>query len=297
MYESRSAGPQVEFWENSMKDLLTEPARKTSLFGGKISVPVDMAELRSQYEHARPFPHVVIDNLIDTVLLEQVVAQMPSMVEKNWVHEDDEHLEKFNLRSAVELPGAGFDLASMLHSANFLYFLSELTGIENLLPDPYLQGSGYHVVPRGGHFDIHSDRNVAYATGLTRRLAMIIYLNKDWKHEYGEQLELWNSDASRCEAVVEPEFNKTVIFQVADPNYHGLPSPVACPAGSSRNSFAVYYHTVGVEGKRDFTPHSSLYAPNSHKRAKLTFSGLLKDMTPPMLLRSMKKMRRKGKHD
>ncbi len=211
--------------------------------------------MRAQYLAAKPFPHVVFDNLIDPGLLDQVVAQMPSMVEKNWVHEDDEHLEKFNLRSAVELRGAGFDLAAMVHSANFLYFLSELTGIQHLLPDPYLQGSGYHVVPRGGHFDIHTDRNVAYATGLTRRLAMIIYLNKEWKHEYGGQLELWNSDASQCEAVIEPEFNKTVIFQVADPNYHGLPNTVACPPGRSRNSFAVYYHTVGMEGQRDLTPH------------------------------------------
>lgn len=268
-------------------------AQMTSVFGGKINLPDNLQEMRAQYLAAKPFPHVVFDNLIDPGLLDQVVAQMPSMVEKNWVHEDDEHLEKFNLRSAVELRGAGFDLAAMVHSANFLYFLSELTGIQHLLPDPYLQGSGYHVVPRGGHFDIHTDRNVAYATGLTRRLAMIIYLNKEWKHEYGGQLELWNSDASQCEAVIEPEFNKTVIFQVADPNYHGLPNTVACPPGRSRNSFAVYYHTVGMEGQRDLTPHSSLYAPNSHKRAKMTFSKLMKDMTPPIILRNVKKLRRK----
>lgn len=268
--------------------------QKTSVFGGKLYLPSNVQELRAEYENAKPFPHLVLDGLVDPGLLDAVAEQMPSMEEKNWVHEDDEHLDKFNLRSAVELPRPGFDLAAMLHSANFLYFLSELTGIENLLPDPYLQGSGYHVVPRGGHFDVHSDRNVAYATGLTRRLAMIIYLNKDWKHEYGGQLELWNSDASQCETVIEPEFNKAVIFQVADPNYHGLPSTVACPPGRSRNSFAVYYHTVGNEGQRDFTPHSSLYAPNSHQRTKMTFSGLLKDITPPIVLRKLKKIRKKS---
>jgi Rps23 Pro-64 3,4-dihydroxylase Tpa1-like proline 4-hydroxylase len=91
-----------------------------------------------------------------------------------------------------------------------------------LLPDPYLQGAGFHIVPNGGKFDVHVDRNTAYDTGLIRRLALIIYLNKDWAPEYGGQLELWNSDASRREVSIVPSFNRTVIFELTEESFHGV---------------------------------------------------------------------------
>ena len=60
-------------------------AQMTSVFGGKINLPDNLQEMRAQYLAAKPFPHVVFDDLIDPGLLDQVVAQMPSMVEKNSV--------------------------------------------------------------------------------------------------------------------------------------------------------------------------------------------------------------------
>jgi hypothetical protein len=116
-------------------------------------------------------------------------------------------------------------------------------------------------MPPGGKFDVHADRNMAYETGLTRHLSLITYLNKSWKHEYGGQFELWNHDGSRREAVVEPLFNRTVIFEIADQNFHGVPSPIASPGGRCRTSFVVYYHTAQGQSA---APHSSVF-PNSRK--------------------------------
>ena len=42
-----------------------------------------------------------------------------------------------------------------LNSAPFLEFLETLTGIEGLIPDPYLAGGGLHKIPRGGKLGIH----------------------------------------------------------------------------------------------------------------------------------------------
>lgn len=255
-----------------------------------ISLPDSVERLGASYKKAKPFAYVVLDNLFPNQLLDSLVAEMPSLEGEKWVREDDEHLVKFNLRSAVHLGDAGFRLISFLHSAAFLYFLSELTGIWDLLPDPYLQGSGYHVMPFGGKFDVHCDRNTAYTTGLTRRLSLNIYLNKDWEHEYGGQLELWNRDASQCEAVVEPLFNRAIIFEIADGNFHGIPAPVACPRGRSRNSFAVYYHTVGISGHEKVAAHGSLYAPSIYQRKSRTMRDLGRDFIPPIVRRTLKKL-------
>lgn len=265
-----------------------------SVLKDKISLPDTPENLGHAYKTAKPFPHLIIDNMFPSSQLDKLAAEMRPLTTDHWVHEDSEHLKKINLRSAVDLGEHGFQHTSFLHSAGFLYFLSELTGIWELLPDPYLQGAGYHIIPQGGKFDVHVDRNTAYETGLNRRITLITYLNKSWEHEYGGQLELWNADGSRCEVVVEPIFNRTIIFEIADNNYHGVPKPVAAPRGRSRNSFAVYYHTAAGKNQKDFTPHGSLYAPSFYSSDKnvSTFRRTVKDLTPPILVRGFRRLQK-----
>jgi hypothetical protein len=245
----------------------------------------------SNYRSAKPFPHLALENLFSKRLLERVVDEMLPVRDSNWVRHDDDQIRQFNLRSALDLGRAGSQLVAFLHSAGFLYFLSEVTGIWELLPDPYLQGAGYHRIPRGGKFDVHVDRNIAYSTGLVRRVSLLIYLNKDWKHEYGGQLELWSKDGNRREVVIEPIFNRTVIFEIADENYHGVPSVVRCPKGRSRNCFVAYYHTVESPGIKKIMPHTSIYAPIRYGQRPSRLRQLAKDLTPPLVARAVRKFR------
>lgn len=260
-----------------------------SVLHEKLNVPEDLSVLAERYKSAKPFPHIVFDNLFPNELLDSLVEEMPSIDKEKWVESDDEHLTKFNLRSAVELGETGYRLSSFLHSAAFLYFLSEITGIFQLLPDPYLQASGYHILPRGAKFDVHADRNTAYETGLTRRLSLITYLNKSWPHEYGGQLELWNADGSRCEAVIEPVFNRTVIFEIGDQYFHGVPAQIACPQGRSRNSWVTYYHTAAFGTQA--APHTSIYSPSFYQNRRRKLMEFAKDLTPPLLFRALRKVK------
>jgi hypothetical protein len=251
----------------------------------EIRLTANLNSFRADYRSAKPFPYLVLDHLFSEELLDRVVREMPPPDEENWIQCDDDHLRQFSLRSAVNLGEAGFQLVSFLHSARFLYFLSEVTGIWELLPDPYLQGAGYHLMPRGGKFDVHIDRNTAYSTGLIRRLSLLIYLNKDWKHEYGGQLELWSKDGEQREVIIEPTFNRTTIFEITDENYHGVPSVVRCPKGRSRNCFVAYYHTVESHGIKEVTPHTSVYGPRSYRPRTSILRQLVKALVPPVMLR------------
>jgi hypothetical protein len=260
-----------------------------SLLGSRIKLPEGIDSLQQKYQHASPFPHLVMDNLFPDELMRGVVAEIPPLASENWLHHHDDHQEKFGLRSAADLGEYGTQLASLLHSASFLYFLSEITGIWGLLPDPYLQGGGLHVLPIGAKFDVHIDRKTDYVMGLRRRLALIVYLNEGWKPEYGGQLELWDKHGTRCEVSVEAELNRTVLFEVAEGNYHGNPNVIACPPGQTRNSFIVYYHTVPDDGRMRTDILSSVFAPSSYKK-KFRMRSLVKDLTPPLLLRAMKRV-------
>ncbi len=185
----------------------------------------------------------------------------------------------------MDLGDKGMEFIAFLHSAGFLYFLTEITGIRALLPDPYLSGAGYHMVPAGGRFDIHADRNLDQYSGLQRRLAMLIYLNKGWKPEYSGELELWDQTASKCEKVIEPVFNRTVILEVGDKNFHGV-RPVAEGLGFVRRSFAVYFHTTGNK----IVFHNSLYGPSMYRDKAPLLQRIAREALPPFVSKAFKKI-------
>jgi 2-oxoglutarate-Fe(II)-dependent oxygenase superfamily protein len=268
---------------------MTKTDRTTAVLSSlrcNVSLTKSLDELLEDYRTAQPFPHVVLDNLFSSDTLDSLLEELPPASSPKWVNERHDRMIKSNLRSAVDLSDQSFLFAATLHSASFLYFISEITGIQALLPDPYLSGAGYHVIPSGGKFDVHADRNMDHFSGLERRLAMLVYLNKAWEPQFGGQLELWNQDATRCEKVIEPIFNRTVIFEIADKNFHAV-QPVNDRSGRKRISFAVYYHTVG----RNVAFHSSLFAPEIYQGKGQHIRQAARELLPPVLFRGLKRLK------
>ena len=194
---------------------------------------------RDSYVNAKPFPHVVFDNFFDPALLDHVLREFPAPGAIRWQRFDNAH--EIKLASAAE---ASFGpvtrlLFYHLNSATFLQFLSAVTGIENLIPDPSFEGGGLHQIVRGGKLGVHADFNKHGQYGLDRRLNLLLYLNKDWTEEYGGNLELWDRQMTRCEARVLPIFNRVMVFGTTDFTYHGHPDPLQCPEGMTRRSLAL----------------------------------------------------------
>lgn len=242
--------------------------------------------LRDNYRKAKPFPHLVLDDVFSPELLDRVASERPPFSNDHWVHIEQRGLERVSrMRSALELGNASRELTVLLHSPAFLYLMSELTDVWQLLPDPYLQGGGHAVMQRGGFFQVHSDRSVAYDTGLRRRMALLIFLNKDWRSEYGGRLELWSNDGERCDVAIEPRFNRTVLFEVAFPNYHGVPQPLTCPPDWVRHTFLVYFHTSDFGQGDRVKPHTSQFAPRFYRGRKSILRRLAYQLSPPALTR------------
>jgi hypothetical protein len=256
------------------------------LLDGKLRLPSSIDDIKTAYRNAKPFPHVVLDGLFFESSLDPMLSEIGDMSREQWVNVDHDPRERtVRMRSAAEMREAGAHILGIVHSAAFLYFLTEITGVGQLLPDPYLQGGGFAVMRRGDYFDVHADRSVAYETGLTRRLAMIIYLNKAWQPEYHGELELWSPDGKRAEVSVEPLFNRTILFEVAYPNFHGVPAPLACPSDRTRQSFIVYYHTAGTNQLPGVKPHTTIFAPRFYGTPRATIRSIVREILPPFLRR------------
>ncbi len=258
---------------------------------GKLRLPEDIDRVKDAYRTAKPFSHVVLRDLFLESSLDSLLSEIAEMGRDQWTNVDRNPRERtVRMRSAAEIGAAGEHLLGIVHSAAFLYLLSEITGIGQLLPDPYLQGGGFALMRRGDYFDVHADRNIAYDTGLRRRLAMIIFLNKSWKPEYNGQLELWNPDGKHREVSIEPLFNTTVLFEVAFPNYHGVPAPLACPPDRMRQSFIVYYHTAGAATQGTLKPHTTIFAPLFYGGSNSTMRNIVRQITPPFILKAARKL-------
>jgi Rps23 Pro-64 3,4-dihydroxylase Tpa1-like proline 4-hydroxylase len=167
-----------------------------------------------------------------------------------------------------------------------LGFLQELTGIEGLIPDPYFIGGGLHQIMPGGFLEVHADFNRHTKLKLDRRLNVLLYLNHDWKEEYGGHFELWNKDMSAMVHKILPLFNRMAMFSTTSTSFHGNPTPVACPPGGSRKSIAVYYYTNGRPEEERNEGHDTLFqARNGVAKSRPSrLKGIIRSITPPIIM-------------
>lgn len=216
--------------------------------------------LRRTYASNAPCRHLIFDDFFEPDRLRRLLQEIKAATSKDWVHHSTDNINKFGQRSALTLGEEGTALVSFLHAAPFLYFLSEVTGIWNLLPDPYLHGAGLSVVPKGAKFDVHIDRNADSTIGLVRRLAIMIYLNERWTSEDGGCLELWDPTGTTLVKTIAPTFNRVLLMEITETGYHGI-NTVMEQSGRSRYSFMLYYGTAGSPLGKELGVHSSIYAP------------------------------------
>lgn len=218
--------------------------------------------LADAFQTAQPFRHVVIDGLFRPEFLRQVAGAFYPIDDPRWHRFGDKSRQvKLALQSDYAQPAAVRALIHELNAEPLLRRLAAMTGVQGLVPDPYLEGAGMHQIPPGGKLAVHVDFNKHAIMNLDRRLNLIVYLNEDWDEAYGGHLELWDRGMTQAMQRVAPVFNRMVVFLTDDFSYHGHPDPLACPPGRSRKSVAMYYYTNGrpAEEINDQADHSTLF--------------------------------------
>jgi hypothetical protein len=168
-----------------------------------------------------------------------------------------------------------------------------VTGIDNLIPDPSFEGGGLHQIVPGGKLGVHTDFNKHRDFGLDRRLNLLLYLNKNWKEEYGGHLQLWDKEMTHCEAKVLPIFNRVMIFGTNDFTYHGHPDPLQSPEGMTRKSLALYYFSNGRPAEEITGEHSTIFRARNNDEFRPTFNQklrtIIKDFLPPIITRNLRR--------
>jgi hypothetical protein len=187
----------------------------------------------------------VFDDFVNPQAAKQVLAEFPSVNDSSWINYVHVNERKHGLSDLANFPPTIRSIISELKSVRFLAYLSDLTGIENLIADDGLEGGGLHQSKRGGFLNVHADFTVhPHHRNWLRRVNLLIYLNNNWEESYGSHLELWSKDMTGCVQRITPVFNRCVIFNTDADSFHGHPDKLDCPADVTRKSIALYYYTV-----------------------------------------------------
>ncbi|MGB1248134.1 MAG: 2OG-Fe(II) oxygenase [Chitinophagales bacterium] len=204
-------------------------------------------KIGTTYQTNAPFPNIYIDNFFKPEFLDKILDEFPDVDKlKDKIYYSNPNEDKLATKGENAFGENTKQLVHYLNSQPFLEFLQEVTGIEEtLIPDPYFEGGGFHEIKPGGYLKLHVDFHKHKKMGLSRRVNLLVYLNKDWEESYGGNFELWEKDMSKGVVKILPLFNRIAMFSTTGDSWHGHPDALSCPPDRSRKSLALYYYTNG----------------------------------------------------
>jgi len=228
----------------------------------RLSATEKLIANKVRYLNQKPFPYIVIDDFLPSEVLENILQEFPSTDSDLWHRFHNKREIKLGSTKEGLIPQTIRSFLHEFNSGSFLEALEEVTGIPNLIADTKLEGGGIHQIEAGGKLGMHIDFNQHPHNGLIRRLNLLIYLNKDWKEEYGGCLELWDRETLKPFEKIIPAFNRAVLFETSKNSLHGHPEPLTPPPGKTRKSIALYYYTsptLSEQSKQDSRKHTTLF--------------------------------------
>lgn len=237
----------------------------------------NVAVWAKKYANAPAYPHIALDRLAYDNILSFALQEFPPPGDPVW-HQNTVSTATIYKKQAQqdirEIPPGLREVLFEMNSGPFIEFLEKLTGIDHLLPDPHLYGAGIQQTLPGGVLAMHVDHNINPKIQLYRRLSLAFYLNKDWKDEYGGQFEVWDKN-KKCVDIIQPVFNRMVIFSNSETSWHGHPRAVACPPGMTRKSLATWYFSTIPHPSYGDVPHMGRFL--NHPNPWRIFKSILID--------------------
>jgi len=222
-------------------------------------------ELGARFAAAQPFRHIVIDDFLDEAYCRKLIEEFPEFDEKLAVNEDGVVGAKAVREQIRDISPAYEQLDHLSASSEFRELIGTITGIEALNHDPYYFGGGTHENRDGQGLAAHVDFNYHPITREHRRLNLIVYLNPEWRDEWGGSLQLHRDPylppSQDDITVVTPLANRCVIFETNEYSWHGF-KRIQLPEDRkdlSRKSFALYYYTQDRPTDETAAEHSTIY--------------------------------------
>lgn len=218
----------------------------------------NLKELNDKFVGTPPFPMIVLDKFLPDNLAEKLQKECESIPTQHWTEftRNGSYMKECNNMKHCPI---ATELVNQLHSQQGMQWIIKMTGIKDLIPDPYLIGAGYSKSFKGDSLKMHTDFNWNDTIKVHRMLSFIVYLNQDWNEEYGGHLLFNDFDNENTIQKVAPKFNRAIFWRYHKRGFHGYPEPLTCPEHISRNTFRLFFYVSNATFDPNDRPHRSLY--------------------------------------
>src|SRR6266568_3497929 len=86
-----------------------------TLLAEKIRLPSNIDAMKATYSNAKPFPHLILDNLFFETSLDPLLSEISEMGREQWTNVDRDPRERtVRMRSAAEIRAAGEHLLGIV---------------------------------------------------------------------------------------------------------------------------------------------------------------------------------------
>jgi 2OG-Fe(II) oxygenase superfamily len=226
---------------------------------------MEASALSEQFNRASPFSFVVIDDFCEPQKLHALLAAIPSP-EDGTINKSRDYVfakNKFEKSNFKELGPLFQEIYDDLMSDRFKAALQTIVSAPVWI-DPAFHGGGIHQGGDGSFLDMHVDFSHHPMHGdWERDLNILLYLNPDWKPEYGGQLDLRHIETGET-TKVEPLFNRCVIMHTKAYTLHGY-GRLNFPKGAFRRSIATYAY---IRAKDNAAGRSTVWFPENSSAFK-----------------------------
>lgn len=195
-----------------------------------------------QFAEGDPLPLLIVDNFLPAEFADSLLTEVQANTDFRRSNDYIFAKNKFESPKIESLGPHGEGLRHLMLSREFADALSKMYG-KPLMVDPDFVGGGLHRGGEGSFLDMHTDFNL-HPKNRTwiRELNILLYLNKDWRHQYGGSLDLRNAQTQRAGSV-EPVFNRMVLMLTKNHTFHGY-KRISFPEGTYRTSIASYAYSM-----------------------------------------------------
>jgi Rps23 Pro-64 3,4-dihydroxylase Tpa1-like proline 4-hydroxylase len=209
----------------------------------------ELEVLSEDFRSSEPFNYIVLDNFLEEDTALQIAKEFPNFEDPNWYsYENALEIKKATNNWNVFGPTT-YQFFTHVLSDEFTEKIEKLiTGDFNksIISDIGLHGGGFHSHKSGGKLNPHLDYSIHPKNKKERVANLIVYINPNWKSEYGGKFGLWSHDSEtsnpgELSKSVDCIFNRAVIFNTTQNSWHGICDELQSPEGITRNSLATYY--------------------------------------------------------
>jgi hypothetical protein len=222
----------------------------------------DTDVIYDKFSTALPVPLVVLDDFLDNDLARSMYEESLHIPDNKWRDFTRKGSYMKECNDLMVCPQAA-NFVNQIHSAEGMKWLSAVSGIPGLIPDPYLTGAGYARSFNGDSLKVHTDFNWNDRLRLHRELSLIVYLTPDWNPEYGGALDFYDFEKKDIVKSVDSVFNRCILWKYHKKGFHGYDNPINCPEDVSRSNIRLFFYSSSSEYDPLDRPHRSLYWYNN----------------------------------